>query len=60
MPSASPTALEDLLKFLKPVFGPLLAVVLSFAQQENAAHTARHAVVQTSQRRINQLSKRWP
>jgi hypothetical protein len=41
---------------LKPVFEPLLAVVVSFSQQERAAHAERHAALPASQRRINQLS----
>jgi hypothetical protein len=38
-----------------PVLEPFFAVVVSFAQQERAANTARHAVVPTGDGGINQL-----
>jgi hypothetical protein len=43
-------------KSLEPVFEPLHMVVASVPQQERATNTARHAVVQSGQGRINQLS----
>ena len=46
---------EDLRKFLESAFKPLLAVVVSFAEQGRLANTARHAVVLASQRQIDQF-----
>jgi hypothetical protein len=42
-------------EFLEPVLQPLLAVVVSFTQQERAANTARYAVTPAGKRDIDQL-----
>jgi len=42
-------------KIFQSVLDPSFTVVRPFAQQERAAHTARHAVVSAGQRRIDQL-----
>jgi hypothetical protein len=46
---------KDLREFLEPVLQPLLAIVVSFTQQERAANTARYAVIPVGKRDIDQL-----
>jgi hypothetical protein len=46
---------KDLREFLEPVLQPLLAVVVSFTQQERAANTARYAVIPAGKRDIDPI-----
>jgi len=46
---------ENFRKFLQPTQNPFFTVVRTFAQQEGASHTPRHAVVPASYGRVNEM-----
>jgi hypothetical protein len=56
MTAKPPTATEGIRELLESVLDLLLTVLVSFAQQERAANTARHALIPAGQQHINQLS----